>query len=384
MEIKPVIVAVGYNRVYALERLLKALESAYYEEEVSLVISIDYGGDNRVTELARGFVWTHGEKMVKTFCENLGLRKHIIQCADLSMEYGAAIIFEDDIIPSPYFYSYVKQAVNYYQDEDRIFAISLYSQIWNGYSNRGFIPLKNEYDAFISQIECSWGECFIGKRWKEFKEWYKEKEDNLVYSYDVPHVVYDWKDSRCKYLLYYIVEREKYYLTPYHSLSTNFHSVGTHISVASSSYQVPLLYGDKEYDFPSFEKAVKYDAFFESIDLKNRLEKEYPNAKICVDYYGLHRDYHSYDLCFSSNNLPYKIVGSYGLELRPPELNYYYDVKGDDLFLYNISEAQKHKQQRRHHYNLLHYDVKDLQWIDSLFYTLYEWWLRLKIILGGK
>lgn len=88
MEIKPVIVAVGYNRVYALERLLKALESAYYEEEVSLVISIDYGGDNRVTELARGFVWTHGEKMVKTFCENLGLRKHIIQCADLSMEYG--------------------------------------------------------------------------------------------------------------------------------------------------------------------------------------------------------------------------------------------------------------------------------------------------------
>ena len=41
MEIKPVIVAVGYNRVYALERLLKALESAYYEEEVSLVISID-------------------------------------------------------------------------------------------------------------------------------------------------------------------------------------------------------------------------------------------------------------------------------------------------------------------------------------------------------
>ena len=377
MEIKPIIVAIGYNRVSAMERLLNALENAYYEEDVLLVISIDYGGDYKVTELANKFQWTHGKKIVKTYKENLGLRKHILQCGDLSMEYGAAIIFEDDIVPSPYFYSYVKQAVNYYRNDERIFAISLYSQIWNGYSNRVFTPLKNEYDAFISQIECSWGECFIGDRWSDFRKWYKEKENNLTYSYDVPHAVFDWKDSRCKYLLYYIVEKNKYYLTPYDSLSTNFHNVGTHISIASASYQVPLLYGDKKFNFPQFEQALKYDAFFESIDLKNRIEGDYPEARICVDYYGLHRDYDSYDLCFSTANLPYKIVKSYGLELRPPELNYYYNIKGEDLILYDTSKEENHKKQRKHHYNLLHYDVKDLQWIESLFYTLYEWWLKM-------
>lgn len=378
MEIKPVIVAIGYNRVPALQRLLDALANAYYEEEVLLVISIDYGGDPKVTELAKKFNWTHGEKIVKTHSRNLGLRRHIIECGDLSMEYGAAIIFEDDIVPSPYFYGYVKQAVNFYKDDERIFAISLYSQTWNGYSNRVFTPLRNEYDAFISQIECSWGECFIGERWKKFKEWYEEKKDNLSYNYNVPHVVFSWKDSRCKYLLYYIVENSKYYLTPYDSLSTNFHNVGTHIKIASSSYQVPLLYGTKRFSFPKFEEALKYDAFFESIDLKEQLGKTYAGQKVCIDYYGLHRDYAAYDLCFSSANLPYKIIKSYGLEMRPPELNYYNEIEGEDLFLYDLSVGEKHKKHRRHHYNLLHYDVRDLQWIDSLFYTLFEWWMKIK------
>lgn len=378
MTISPIIVAIGYNRVYALRRLLDALEDAYYEEEVLLVISVDYGGDPEVTKLAEHFKWTHGKKIVKTYNENLGLKKHIIKCGDLSMRYGAAIIFEDDIVPSPYFYSYVKQAVNFYKDDERVFAVSLYSQVWNGYSNKVFTPLKNEYDAFISQIECSWGECFIGERWKEFKEWYEVKENNLEYNYNVPHAVYGWKDSRCKYLLYYIVESNKYYVTPYDSLSTNFHNIGTHISIASSSYQVPLLYGNKKFHFPRFEDALKYDAFFESIDLRYCLERTYCGRKICVDYYGLHRDYDSYDFCFSSANLPYKIIKSFGLEMRPPELNYYYNIEGDDLFLYDISTSQKPKKDRKHHYNLLHYDVKDLQWIDSLFYTLFEWWMKLK------
>jgi len=376
--INPIIVAIGYNRFFALQRLLNALANAYYEEKVLLVISIDYGGNPEVTKLAKQFEWSHGEKIVKTYDENMGLRKHIIKCGDLSMQYGAAIIFEDDILPSPYFYSYAKQAVNFYKDDQRIFAVSLYSQIWNGYSNRVFTPLKNEYDAFISQIECSWGECFIGERWREFKAWYEVKEDKLEYNYNVPHAVYSWKDSRCKYLLYYIVEKHKYYLTPYDSLSTNFHNVGTHIAIPSSSYQVPLLCGDKKFRFPKFDDALKYDAFFESINLKEHLEKIYQSSKVCIDYYGLHRDYDSYDFCFSSANLPYKVIESYGLEMRPPELNYYYKVEGEDLFLYDISTEQQHKKKRKHHYNLLHYDMKDLHWIDSLFYTLFEWWMKIR------
>lgn len=378
MEISPVIVAIGFNRVNALKRLLDSLERAVYYEKVTLIVSIDHGGDAQVAAYAIAFEWTHGEKIVKLHTKNLGLKKHVLECADYSISYGAAIILEDDIMVSPFFYSYAKQAVNTYKNNKKIFAVSLYSQSWNGYANREFVPLRNEYDAFITQIECSWGECFIGERWIEFREWYKGKENYLLPRNDVPSVVFSWKDSRSKFLLYYIVEKELFYLTPYESFTTNFHKAGTHAHITSPAYQVPLMHGEKKFSFPTFEAAIKYDAFFESNLLKEKIERRFHGKRVCVDYFGLHDDYEEYDICFSTAELSYEVIENYGLELRPPELNYLYNIPGDDLFLYNLKRKCKHKRRKSHHYNMIHYDVKDLQWIDSLFYTLYEWWKKVR------
>lgn len=376
--IKPVIVAVGYNRIDAMTRLLCALETAVYEDEVTLIISIDHGKNQKLIEMVNEFVWSHGNKIVKTHNQNLGLRKHIMECIDYSIEYGAAIIFEDDTMPAPHFYSYAKKAVNFYKNDERIFAISLYSQLWNGYANREFVPLKKDYDAYISQIECSWGECFIGERWKAFKEWYYLNEGKLEENKMVPAAVYTWKESYSKYLLHYVVEQNKYYVTPYDSMSTNFNNAGTHISVGTSTYQVPLMQGERDWKFPCFEDAVKYDAFFESDLGKNFLEKQYPGQKVCVDYFGLHWDYSDFDLCLTAKHMNKKIIRKYGLELRPCELNYIYNILGEDLYLYDLSEDEKNPISRKHHYNLLRYDVKELHWIESLFYTLYTWWLKIK------
>lgn len=378
MSIKPVIVAVGYNRINSMSRLLQALENAVYDEEVTLIISIDYGDNQNLIENVNQFVWSHGEKIVKIHSKKLGLRKHVMECMDYSIEYGAAIIFEDDTMPAPYFYSYAKQAVNFYAQEERVFAISLYSQLWNGYANREFVPLKKNHDAYISQIECSWGECFIGERWKDFKNWYIRNEGKLKDSKKIPFAVCTWKESYSKYLLYYIVENNKFYVTPYDSLSTNFNNAGTHISVGTSTYQVPLLQGEKKWNFPTFEEAVSYDAFFENVSIKALIEQRYTGKQVCIDYYGLHIDYENYDLCLTTKKLNRKIIQRYGLELRPPELNYIYNISGDDLYLYDLSTEKKNHLSRKHHYNMLRYDVKELHWIDSLFYTLYTWWLRIK------
>lgn len=377
MNIVPVIVAIGYKRIESMRRLLNALECAYYDENVTLIISIDFGENEEVIRLANEFKWSHGEKKVRTFTQNQGLRKHFMLCADYSLEYGAAIIFEDDVMPAPYFYNYVKRAMDYYYTDDRIFALSLYSQTWNGYANREFYPLKNGYDVYISQIECSWGECFLGKQWKIFKEWYTEKENDLRPIQNVPEVIFGWKESYSKYLLCYIVEKEKYYVTPYDSYATNFNHAGTHIQEGTSTYQVSLMCGKKEYTFPDFESAVKYDAFFESIGLKEIIEKRW-NKRVCIDYYGLHNTYKEHDICFSSSLLPYKVIESYGLEMKPPELNYIYNIVGNDLYLYDLSENVKRKKDRRHHYHLIRYDVKELHWIDACFYTIYEWYKKIR------
>lgn len=371
---KPVIVAVAYNRPDNLKRLLNGIARAEYpDDDVTLYISIDHGGINedKVCEIAEQFVWKHGKKIIREHAENIGLKNHIIECGDLSIKHGAVIIFEDDTYPSPDFYRYTLEALDFYANEDRIFAISLYSQTWNGYANRHFEPLCNGYDAYISQIECSWGECFIGSRWEKFKEWYEVvNEKQLNHSNEVPDAVYSWEESRCKYLINYIVEKGLYYLSPYKAYSTNFNSKGTHVKRNTPTYQVGLSWGKEVFCFPSFDEAVKYDAFFESIDL-GFFMKEKRGMKVCIDYYGVKKNHFEYDYVLSSVLLPYEVVNSYGLEMRPPELNVILEVPGDVLRLYDVKRFRKVHRDWTHHRNVLKYELKDLSRIDALFYSIF-------------
>ena len=94
----PAIVVVTYNRPDSLMRLLGSLTKARYPVGVPLIISID-GGDNRekqVVKIAEEFPWPHGKKEVICHEKNLGLRKHILSCGDLTERYDSVIVLEDD------------------------------------------------------------------------------------------------------------------------------------------------------------------------------------------------------------------------------------------------------------------------------------------------
>ena len=84
------IVVVAYNRLSCLDRLLNSLNRAEYEkDDVELIISIDRGDNAQVLELAQRFHWLHGTKRVIYQSENLGLKKHILRCGDISGQYDA-------------------------------------------------------------------------------------------------------------------------------------------------------------------------------------------------------------------------------------------------------------------------------------------------------
>lgn len=371
MKTTPAVVAIGYNRVEPLRRLLNALENSFYDEyNVPLIISIDHGGGKEVLALAENATWTHGEKIVRTFDENQGLKKHLIQCGDLSMKYGAVIIFEDDILPSPVYYQYIMQALPFYEHNEKIIALSLYSQHWNGYANRIFEPIQNGFDVYASQVVCSWGECIIGNQWKYFKEWFAQNEDNLKFNSEVPSVVYSWDKSWCKYLMYYITSHDKYFITPYFSLATNFNDAGTHMNESACVFQQPLLTGTRNFILGQFDELIHYDAFSENIELKESLTEKY-HKKICIDYFGTRDNRTEYDLCLSSVLLPYKVIASYGLEMKPYELNILYNTEGNDIFLYDVKQPQQSRRNWRHHFKLVKYDVGDLPWEDSVFLAGY-------------
>ena len=111
------LVVVGYNRPKSMRRILDSLNRAQYDyTEIPLVISIDNSGDDSVRKEAESFQWKHGEKRLICHKERMGLRKHIISCGDLTEEYGAVMILEDDLYVSPDYYNYAVKALEKYGD----------------------------------------------------------------------------------------------------------------------------------------------------------------------------------------------------------------------------------------------------------------------------
>ena len=154
-QLKYGIIAIGYNRPDCMIRLLRALEIADYKDDrVMLIVSIDNSGREDVWQATEKCNWTHGEKVIRTYPERMGLRAHLLRCGDFLEEYGldAVAVFEDDILPSPAFFNYMRQAVPYYQDNEEIAGISLYMHRWNMIGNLPFQPAYSSRDVYFSAV----------------------------------------------------------------------------------------------------------------------------------------------------------------------------------------------------------------------------------------
>lgn len=83
MKSKYAIIAIGYNKVNSILRLLNSLNEAVYDDEqITLIVSVDKSDTDKVLCVANDFMWKHGEKQIRTFGERQGLKKHILSCGD--------------------------------------------------------------------------------------------------------------------------------------------------------------------------------------------------------------------------------------------------------------------------------------------------------------
>lgn len=364
--IKPVIVTVGYNRPDSMERLLKSVTVAYYPfEGIDLVISIDESSkSDDVQKVAESFEWKYGKKIIKRYPERQGLRRHVIQCGDLSEKYGAVIILEDDLVVSPSFYLYAYEAINRYDDDKKVAGVALYSHMWNGYANMEFKPVKNEFDVYFGQFGISWGQCWSCKQWSRFKEWYYIHEDKLPQvNYEMPSAISRWSaQSWGKYFVSFMVENDLYYVMPYTAMTTNFSEIGQHNIMIDTSHQVSLQQGKKEkYLLPSFEQGIKYDIFFERI-----FEKDIAGISpkdVCVNLNGMRLDMLGKRyLLTTKRDKKLNLIASFGLRMRPVDANVEYEVKGEDIFLYDVENTnvilKEHSVSKKRKY----YETYGLTW----------------------
>ena len=364
---KLAIVAIGYNRIACLLRLLRSLDDANYEESVPLIISLDNCGTNDLLDAVNAFEWHHGEKIVVHQKERLGLKKHVLSIGEWTKKYQNIVVFEDDLIVSPYYMDFVNACIEKYGEDDRIAGIGLYNQNLNQEKCYYFEPVNDGYDAYFMQYACSWGQVWSTEKWKAFMEWYQNNDEPFNDDPSVPVNVNRWNEkSWLKYHVKYCAVTGKYFVYPRISLTTNFSSVGSHSKFEDNSYQIPLLFGRKKWNLPSLDQSnALYDAYYENLKLGDAIGIK--NEDICIDTYGVHKTSEGKRYWLTTKVCGYKVVQSYALELRPRDANILLNVKGNIIKLYDTSvkdslkaSAEKLVDQAEIHYIVKSTSLKQL------------------------
>jgi len=339
----PIVIA-GYDRAYTLQRLLSSLEKAHYAEPVKLIISIDGGGPDSVIQVAENFDWQYGQKEVITHKENLGLRRHILSCGELSSQYDGIVLLEDDLYVSPWFYKFTVAALDFYKDCIDICGVSLYAYQYNETALFPFKPLNDGSDVYFMQLPCSWGQAWLKEHWVGFSAWYAPNADSsLQDDPTLPSNITFWPDTSWKkYFLKYMVGTRKFFVYPRNSHTTNFGDKGQHHQ-GTNVFQVPLVVGDAGcFRFKAFNECfIKYDVFCELLpDCIRRLSSGTLPDDLSVDLYGSKRRANMTSEYLITPKKCRSYINSFGKRMLPSELNIINRIEGDAFFLAKTDQLE--------------------------------------------
>ena len=167
MIIAPIVLFV-YNRSWHTQQTVEALKRCELSAESDLFIFAD-GPKADATEKqkaqiaeVRNYIHTiNGFHSVTTKKSNLnkGLAYSIIEGVTKVIEkYGRAIVVEDDIVAHPFFLRFMNEALDTYQGNQNIFAISATMEKFS-------IPPKYGKDIFLTYRFGSWGWATWADRW---------------------------------------------------------------------------------------------------------------------------------------------------------------------------------------------------------------------------
>lgn len=156
-----------YNRPQHTERTLKFLQQNELAAESRLFIFSDgpkkLHDEDKVAEVRSIIKEIDGFKSVKIFekKENSGLANSVIAGVNqIIKDYGQVIVFEDDLVSSPYTLTYFNEALHRYREEEKVMHIGAY-----------MYPLKtkNLSQSFFFRAATSWGWATWGRAWKNFE-----------------------------------------------------------------------------------------------------------------------------------------------------------------------------------------------------------------------
>jgi hypothetical protein len=156
-----------YNRPYHTSQTLHYLQNNLLAKKSDLFIFSDGPKANTdkasVDEVRKVAAETTGFKTVKIFHRdsNMGLANSIISgVTQLVNQYGKVIVFEDDLVSSPYTLQYFNDALSHYANVKEVMHISAY-----------MFPLQDATlpETFFFRAAFSWGWATWAQAWKSFE-----------------------------------------------------------------------------------------------------------------------------------------------------------------------------------------------------------------------
>lgn len=346
---KPAIVIPAFQRRNSLMRLLRSINEANIPyDDVQVVISVDGNADPKIAEDIKTFTFTAGSVDIVEHDEHLGLYKHILTCGDYSEKFGSVLVLEDDLVVAPAFYQFACRALSFYDKEDNISGIALYSQRFNETSMLPFEPLEDKWPVYFMQLGCSWGQAWTHKQWSKFRHWLANHDQSASFSKpEIPPNVQEWAASSWKkHYNHYLIHQNKYMVYPYSSFTSNCSdTIGVHMKYKLNTFQVPLNMSDElddNFKLREFsEKSIRYDCFME------------PESKVIEQWIGISMNEVEMDLTGSKTvemlrKKKYAItpkkgrnpIRNFPLSFRPIELNLKFGSDGNDDVLLHLYKSE--------------------------------------------
>jgi hypothetical protein len=157
-----------YNRPWHTQQTLEALQKNELADQSDLIIYSDAPKNDQAwsqVQEVRDYLKTiSGFKSIQIIEreENWGLAKSIISgVTETVNQYGKIIVLEDDIVTSPAFLSFMNQALDFYQNQPKVWHISG----WN-YP----IDPSGLGDTFLWRVMNCWGWATWADRWAHFEK----------------------------------------------------------------------------------------------------------------------------------------------------------------------------------------------------------------------
>ena len=156
-----------YNRPQHTERTLKFLQQNELAAESRLFIFSDGAktpaDEDKVKEVRELIKTVEGFKSIEIVESktNMGLANAVIAgVSRLTAAYGQVIVFEDDLISSPYTLTYFNEALNRYRNEEQVMHIGAYMYA---------LKEENLPESFFYRAATSWGWATWQRAWQHFE-----------------------------------------------------------------------------------------------------------------------------------------------------------------------------------------------------------------------